>query len=155
MHRKAPLQCHATGLEQPDTVSWRSRDQESLLDAELQAPLARETTQKSLRSKNELHRALAGRRISRSTPATDAICRGGMVQVTLDEAVARLDELMGAARGGEAVVIMHGGAAVQLVPVPTPAATHGKRRKAGGAAGQIWMAPDFNAPLDDVEEYER
>ncbi|WP_437491976.1 DUF2281 domain-containing protein [Sorangium sp. So ce1014] len=78
-----------------------------------------------------------------------------MVQVTLDEAVARLDELMGAARGGEAVVIVHGGAAVQLVPVPTPAGTPGKRRKAGGAAGEIWMAPDFDAPLDDFAEYER
>ncbi|HTN89487.1 MAG TPA: hypothetical protein VL242_37680 [Sorangium sp.] len=78
-----------------------------------------------------------------------------MVQVTLDEPVARLDELMSAARDGEAVVIVHGGAAVQLVPVPTPAATPGKRRNDGGAAGQIWVAPDFNAPLDDFEEYER
>ncbi|WP_438021813.1 type II toxin-antitoxin system Phd/YefM family antitoxin [Sorangium sp. So ce233] len=78
-----------------------------------------------------------------------------MVQVTLDEALARLDELMGAARGGEAVVIVHGGAAVQLVPVPAPAETHRKPRKAGGAAGQIWMAPDFDAPLDDLAEYER
>jgi hypothetical protein len=28
-----------------------------------------------------------------------------------------------------------------------------KRRQAGSAAGQIWMAPDFDAPLDDFEEY--
>ncbi|WP_420854452.1 DUF2281 domain-containing protein [Sorangium cellulosum] len=77
------------------------------------------------------------------------------MQVSLDEALARLHELMGVARGGEAVVIVHGGSAVQLVPVPMPAGRSGTQRKAGGAAGQIWMAPDFNAPLDDFAEYER
>ncbi|XXT25277.1 hypothetical protein WME94_27465 [Sorangium sp. So ce429] len=136
-------------------VLWRSRDQESLLDAELQAPLARETTQEFPKSTTRFtaRQQSSAFLVPRRPPKRYA--RGGMVQVTLDEAVARLDELMGAARGGEAVVIVHGGAAVQLVPVPTPAATPGKRRKAGGAAGQIWMAPDFNAPLDDFEEYER
>jgi hypothetical protein len=28
-----------------------------------------------------------------------------------------------------------------------------KRRQAGSAAGQIWIAPDFDAPLDDFQEY--
>ena len=28
-----------------------------------------------------------------------------------------------------------------------------KRRKAGSAAGQIFMAPDFDEPLDDFKEY--
>ncbi len=28
-----------------------------------------------------------------------------------------------------------------------------KRRQAGSAAGQILMAPDFDAPLDDFQDY--
>lgn len=28
-----------------------------------------------------------------------------------------------------------------------------KRRQAGSAAGQIWIAPDFDEPSDDFQEY--
>lgn len=28
-----------------------------------------------------------------------------------------------------------------------------KERKAGGLAGQVWMADDFNEPLDDLKGY--
>ncbi|WP_227517604.1 DUF2281 domain-containing protein [Parathermosynechococcus lividus] len=28
-----------------------------------------------------------------------------------------------------------------------------KRRQRGSAKGQIWMAPDFDAPLEDFQEY--
>jgi hypothetical protein len=28
-----------------------------------------------------------------------------------------------------------------------------KRRQAGSAAGQIWISPDFDEPLDDFEAY--
>lgn len=31
--------------------------------------------------------------------------------------------------------------------------SHVKKRKAGGLAGQIWMADDFNEPLDDLNDY--
>lgn len=31
--------------------------------------------------------------------------------------------------------------------------TEKKVRKAGGLAGQVWMADDFNEPLDDLREY--
>ena len=34
-------------------------------------------------------------------------------------------------------------------PVILPA----KERQAGGLAGQIWMADDFNEPLDDLNDY--
>ncbi len=27
-----------------------------------------------------------------------------------------------------------------------------KRRQLGSAKGQVWMAPDFNDPLDDFQE---
>ncbi len=35
---------------------------------------------------------------------------------------------------------------IQILPIK-------KRRKAGSAAGQIFMAPDFDEPLDDFKEY--
>ncbi|MFM7424534.1 MAG: DUF2281 domain-containing protein [Elainella sp.] len=28
-----------------------------------------------------------------------------------------------------------------------------KRRQSGSAKGQVWMAPDFDAPLEDFQEY--
>jgi antitoxin (DNA-binding transcriptional repressor) of toxin-antitoxin stability system len=43
-----------------------------------------------------------------------------MVQVTPDEAATHLDDLIARARRGEAIVIVSGGQAVQLVPVATP-----------------------------------
>ena len=30
---------------------------------------------------------------------------------------------------------------------------HPKPRKAGSMQGKIWMADDFNAPLDDLKDY--
>jgi antitoxin (DNA-binding transcriptional repressor) of toxin-antitoxin stability system len=75
-----------------------------------------------------------------------------MYQVTPDEAKAHLDELIAAALKGERVVIAgderH---AIQLIPVP-----HMPRaRQAGTARGLIVIAPDFDAPLADFDEYER
>ncbi len=35
---------------------------------------------------------------------------------------------------------------LQISPLKQP-------RKPGSAAGQIWMAPDFDEPLDDFKEY--
>lgn len=75
-----------------------------------------------------------------------------MVQVTPDEAANRLSDLIARARRGEAIVIVSGGEAVQLVPVPTPTEALPKRRF-GSAAGQIRMAPDFDAPLADFTDY--
>jgi hypothetical protein len=36
---------------------------------------------------------------------------------------------------------------VKLVPLA------GGRWKPGSAKGQIWMSPDFDAPLEDFDEY--
>ena len=75
-----------------------------------------------------------------------------MVQITPDEAATRLSDLITRARRGEAIVIVSGGEAVQLVPVATPSEVPLKR-KFGSAAGQIRMAPDFDAPLADFTDY--
>jgi prevent-host-death family protein len=78
-----------------------------------------------------------------------------MLHVTLDEAAAHLGDLMSAARRGEAVVIVNGPEAVQLVPVTAPSETPRKRRQFGSAAGKIHLAPDFDAPLDDFADYKK
>ena len=63
-----------------------------------------------------------------------ATCRNGVIQ--LDQRLP--DELE-----GKKIQVM-----VQEVVTPIR-----KRRQAGSAAGQIWMASDFDAPLDDFQEY--
>lgn len=65
------------------------------------------------------------------------------MNVDLDEAKARLAELVNAAASGEDVVIQGDGASVRLVPVL-------KRRIAGLNAGNIlYIADDFDDPLPD------
>ena len=76
-----------------------------------------------------------------------------MLHVPLDEAATRLGDLMNAAKRGEAVVIVNGPEAVQLVPIAAPAETPRKQRQFGSAAGQIRLAPDFDAPLNDFADY--
>jgi antitoxin (DNA-binding transcriptional repressor) of toxin-antitoxin stability system len=71
-----------------------------------------------------------------------------MVQVTPDEAATRLSDLIARAGRGEAIIIVSGGQAVQLVPIAVPGVAPLKRCF-GSAAGQIQMAPDFDAPLAD------
>jgi len=63
-----------------------------------------------------------------------ATCRNGVIQ---------LDQRLPDDLEGKKIQVM-----VQEVPTPIR-----KRRQAGSAAGQIWMAPDFDAPLDDFQEY--
>jgi antitoxin (DNA-binding transcriptional repressor) of toxin-antitoxin stability system len=69
-----------------------------------------------------------------------------MQQVTLDEAKARLADLIDAAFQGETISIakdeQH---SVQLVPL------HGRalRRQAGRFKGMIHMSEDFDAPLEE------
>ena len=75
-----------------------------------------------------------------------------MLQVTVDAAAARLLDLVQRAQGGESVVIVSNDQAVQLVPIAPPEAAR-PRPRFGSAAGQVQMAPDFDAPLDDLVEY--
>lgn len=75
-----------------------------------------------------------------------------MTVVTLQEARERLDALLAeAAGGGEVVIAGEDGSTFKLVPSES---TPGKRRGLiGSAKGQIWMADDFDEPLEDFREY--
>jgi antitoxin (DNA-binding transcriptional repressor) of toxin-antitoxin stability system len=73
-----------------------------------------------------------------------------MQQVTLDEAKERLQDLVDAALRGETVSIaLDDEQAVQLVPT----VRRRRPREPGSARGQIWMAEDFDAPLEEFKEY--
>jgi antitoxin (DNA-binding transcriptional repressor) of toxin-antitoxin stability system len=73
-----------------------------------------------------------------------------MQHVTIDEASARLPQLVEAALNGEEIYIAKNGSAVRL----EPAESKPKRRQAGSAQGLIvYMADDFDAPLEDFKEY--
>lgn len=78
-----------------------------------------------------------------------------MIQVTMDEAKDKLPDLVAAVRQGETVFIETGEEgntdAIQLVAVPRRAR---RPRRAGSAKGLIlYMADDFDAPLEDFREY--
>ena len=73
-----------------------------------------------------------------------------VTQVTAEEAKNQLSELMQAAMNGDEVVIRDNGCAVKLVPVPQPE----RRPRFGSAKGIVlYMADDFDAPLEDFKEY--
>lgn len=73
-----------------------------------------------------------------------------MKQVNIYEAKTQLSKLLKAAIDGEEVVIARDGVPlVRLVPVaaePPPSLL--------GLVPGIWMADDFDAPLDDFSEYQ-
>lgn len=70
-----------------------------------------------------------------------------MAQFNVAEAKARFSELVQKAMLGEEVIVARGNRpVVRIVPIK-PA-----RRKPGTGKG-IWMAPDFDEPLDDFREY--
>jgi prevent-host-death family protein len=73
-----------------------------------------------------------------------------MHQVTIEEAKAKLPDLIDAAVNGEEIVIAKDEERlVKLVPLP-----HAKSRpQFGSAKGLITLADDFEGPLEDFEEY--
>jgi antitoxin (DNA-binding transcriptional repressor) of toxin-antitoxin stability system len=85
----------------------------------------------------------------RGTPHEKGIT---VIRVTIDEAKARLAELIEKLAAGEEVTIVRGERAVaKLVGQPNPT---GRERRPGSAAGAILhMASDFDAPLEDFQEY--
>ena len=73
--------------------------------------------------------------------------------LSVEEAKARLTDLLEAALRGEAVSItVDDQQAVQLVPVVEAPRV---RRPFGSAKGLIDVSEDFDAPLEDFEEYMR
>ena len=76
-----------------------------------------------------------------------------MTTLTLDEAQARLREIVAGLQQGEAVILTVDGHP-QARLVKTGAEPPRQPRKAGSAKDTIhWMAPDFDAPLEEFEEY--
>ena len=72
--------------------------------------------------------------------------------ITVEEAQATLKELLGKLTPGEEIVITDGGKPVAKLVVT--AGLPRKQRQLGTLRGTVlYMAPDFNAPLDDFKEY--
>ena len=72
-----------------------------------------------------------------------------MVQVTVEQAVSELARLLEGVKQGEEFVIVEGDALLaRLSPVVSP-------RQPGSAVGIItYVAEDFDAPLEDFQEYQ-
>lgn len=74
-----------------------------------------------------------------------------MIQASIHEAKTNLSKLIQKALAGEEVIIANAGKpVVKLVPIEPLAK---KLRHFGGWEGTIWMADDFDAPLEDFKDY--
>lgn len=74
-----------------------------------------------------------------------------VTQVNVAEAKTHLSELIEAALAGDEVVIARNGKPmVKLVVVRAES-----KRQTGFLPGGVWLADDFDAPLEDFAEYER
>jgi len=70
-----------------------------------------------------------------------------MIVVNMHEAKTRLSELVRLVESGEKVVLARNGTPVaELVPAASP-----KRRKGGIWKGKVWISPDFDEPLPELE----
>jgi len=76
-----------------------------------------------------------------------------MATVTIEEAQATLSDLIHRLTPGQEVVITENDQPVARL-VPTPAPPQRKPRQLGTLKGTVlYMAPDFDAPLEDFKEY--
>ena len=73
-----------------------------------------------------------------------------MSSVSLDEAQAKLPELLEQLEPGEEITITDHGQPLALVK---KAERNSWPCKAGSARGKIHLAPDFDAPLEEFKEY--
>jgi prevent-host-death family protein len=77
-----------------------------------------------------------------------------MIEITVQQAAAQMDELLDRATAGEEVVLTRSGRPVaRLVPYSAPTTP----RIPGRCAGKIVVVGDFNAPLpaDQLDAFER
>ena len=73
-----------------------------------------------------------------------------MFEIDISQAKAQLDALLQTALAGDDVIITKNN---QPVLKLSRVGQTVKRRQSGSARGQIKMAEDFDAPLDDFREY--
>jgi prevent-host-death family protein len=71
--------------------------------------------------------------------------------IDLKQAQARLKELVEKAGRGEEVILAEGGKPVAKI---VPLGPRSAKRRFGSARGLIHVRSDFDAPLDDMREYE-
>jgi antitoxin (DNA-binding transcriptional repressor) of toxin-antitoxin stability system len=77
-----------------------------------------------------------------------------MTKITMQEAQETLPELVHRLSPGEAMQITENGQPVAVVMATPRPNGPGEPRKLGGQAGSVlYMAPDFDAPLEDFKEY--
>ena len=75
-----------------------------------------------------------------------------MVTITIEEAQAKLPELIAGLQPGEVLVIVHNAQPVaKLVGEPAPA--HRSRQPGSAKDTILHIAEDFDAPLEDFMEY--
>jgi antitoxin (DNA-binding transcriptional repressor) of toxin-antitoxin stability system len=75
-----------------------------------------------------------------------------MTVITLEEASSNLIEIINGLKPGEEIVITDHG--IPLVQMKKPDNQASWPCKAGSAKDKVlWISPDFDAPLDDFEEY--
>ncbi|MGH3066733.1 MAG: type II toxin-antitoxin system Phd/YefM family antitoxin [Gaiellaceae bacterium] len=72
-----------------------------------------------------------------------------MIVVNMHEAKSRLSELVRLVEAGEKVVLARNGSPVAELVRAEPL----KKREGGFWKGQLWMSPDFDAPLPEFDEY--
>jgi antitoxin (DNA-binding transcriptional repressor) of toxin-antitoxin stability system len=73
-----------------------------------------------------------------------------MRKISVGDAEKQLRHLIDEVDRGEEVVITRGdGASFKLIPLPK----HSPQPTFGSAEGEIWMSDDFDAPLDDFDDY--
>jgi prevent-host-death family protein len=73
-----------------------------------------------------------------------------MAQFNIADAKARFSELVDRALAGDEVIVARDNKPLlKLVPLGETS-----RRQPGTAKGQIQMAPDFDAPLPDFDDYQ-
>ena len=72
-----------------------------------------------------------------------------MVVVNMHEAKSRLSELVRLVEAGEQVVLARNGTPVaELVPATAP---EPNQRRGGQWKGKVWISPDFDEPLPELE----
>jgi prevent-host-death family protein len=72
------------------------------------------------------------------------------MQVNIHEAKTHLSKLLAKVSTGEEIIIAKGNKPIaKLVQFPSEQ----PKRKLGSAKGQIKIAPDFDAPLEDFQDY--
>jgi len=74
-----------------------------------------------------------------------------MARINVADAKANLSKLIDRALAGEEVVISRRNQPVVKLIAVAPSARRGL--EPGWLAGQVWMADDFDAPLEDFEDY--